>query len=158
MKEVAAKAGIKPQDAAVVVDTLFDLLKEKMTTGEKVIVKGFGTFERREVQARMMKNPATGADLAVPAKFKPAFKAADAFRTELSDKAGPPGAQAAAAPAAKAPAKAAAGKASPVKPAAAPAKPAPAQGKAAPVPAKAAPTPAKAAVPAAAAKKAAPKK
>jgi len=52
--------------------------------GEKVSLPGFGTFEVRYRLARTGRNPATGAEISIPASKTPVFKPAKAFKDALN--------------------------------------------------------------------------
>jgi DNA-binding protein HU-beta len=67
--DVAKKAGIKPEW----VTALFDAIRE---SPERVIIKGFGTFETKTRAGRNGRNPQTGAVIVIPAKTVLTFKAA----------------------------------------------------------------------------------
>lgn len=51
-------------------------IREVADAGEKVIIKGFGTFQYKLRAARAARNPGTGETIAVPAKMALTFKAA----------------------------------------------------------------------------------
>lgn len=67
--------GAKKKDIAVVVDTVFDTIKNTLASGEKVTIAGFGSFEVAERAARECKNPRTGEPVHVEASKAPRFKA-----------------------------------------------------------------------------------
>lgn len=69
--DVAKMAGVKSDVVAAVVEAILDITN----AGDKINIKGFGTFERKETAARMGRNPATGEDVSIPAKSKLTFKA-----------------------------------------------------------------------------------
>ena len=55
-----------------------------MTSGEKVQVIGFGTFEVRERQAREGRNPQNGKTITIPASKSPAFKAGKQLKEQVN--------------------------------------------------------------------------
>lgn len=59
----------------VVVNTIFDSIKDAMAKGDKVEIRGFGSFRLRHRRMREGRNPKTGAKVFVPAKRVPFFKA-----------------------------------------------------------------------------------
>jgi DNA-binding protein HU-beta len=103
--------------AAIVLDAVLDTIYSHIVKGERVVLTGFGLFERRERQARTARNPATGASVKVKKHYVPAFKPGTEFRevTDGKRKLAKP-------PAKKAPAKAASAKAAVKAPAKAAAK------------------------------------
>lgn len=66
--------GLTKKAVVEVVDLVFDTIAQSLSTGEKVVISGFGTFEVRQRVARTGRNPRTGSDIAVPAQKTPAFK------------------------------------------------------------------------------------
>ncbi|HCC69406.1 MAG TPA: integration host factor subunit beta [Nitrospiraceae bacterium] len=57
-----------------VVEVIFDSIKEALTNGEKVEIRGFGNFKLRHRKFRKARNPKTGASVEVPPKRVPYFK------------------------------------------------------------------------------------
>ena len=56
---VAAKAGMTKKDSARAVDAVFDTIKEQLKAGDKVQLVGFGSFEVKQSEARVGRNPKT---------------------------------------------------------------------------------------------------
>lgn len=77
---VAEKAGLTKVDAEKAVKASIDAITEALVKGEKVQLVGFGTFEVREKDASVARNPQTGATIEVPAHKAPAFKAGAALK------------------------------------------------------------------------------
>ncbi|MDI9325176.1 MAG: HU family DNA-binding protein [Alphaproteobacteria bacterium] len=74
--------GTKSQ-AVQVVDTLFDSIVNELKKGGEVSVSGFGVFVAKKRDARMGRNPATGATVQIAASVSPKFRAAKAFKDAL---------------------------------------------------------------------------
>ena len=72
---VAAKTDLKKKDAEAAVAAVLDAVAEALAAGDKVQLIGFGTFEVKERAARTGRNPATGAEIKIPACKYPAFSA-----------------------------------------------------------------------------------
>lgn len=72
--------GATKKDIAVVVDTVFETIKEVVASGEKVQLVGFGNFEVTERAARTGRNPQTGQTIEIAASKSPKFKAGKAFK------------------------------------------------------------------------------
>ncbi|MDM5155909.1 HU family DNA-binding protein [Bacillus sp. DX1.1] len=75
IKNVAQTAEISQKEATVVVQSVLESITNTLTTGEKVQLIGFGTFEVRERAARTGRNPQTGEEMQIAASKVPAFKA-----------------------------------------------------------------------------------
>ncbi len=71
---VAAKAGMTKKDSARAVDAVFDTIKEQLKTGEKVQLVGFGSFEVKQREARVGRNPKTMEEIRIPARRVPVFR------------------------------------------------------------------------------------
>lgn len=76
--------------AAAALDAVIDTVYTSVSKGEKVVLTGFGAFERRARAARMARNPATGAQVSVKKTTVPAFKPGARFRAIISGQEKPP--------------------------------------------------------------------
>ena len=76
--------GATKKDIAVVVDEVFDTIKNTLASGEKVAIAGFGSFEVAERAARECKNPRTGEPVHVDASKAPKFKASKALKDAVN--------------------------------------------------------------------------
>lgn len=74
VEEVARAAELNKRDAEVIVETVFDSIISTLHKGEKVELRGFGSFRTRERGPRRGRNPKTGQPVDVPAKRVPYFK------------------------------------------------------------------------------------
>jgi integration host factor subunit beta len=74
VEEVARAAELNKRDAEVIVETVFDSIISALHRGEKVELRGFGSFRTRERGPRRGRNPKTGEPVDVPAKRVPYFK------------------------------------------------------------------------------------
>ena len=75
-----------PQDAEGMVNAVFARVAEALARGERIELRGFGSFGLKERPARQGRNPRTGAVVAVAARTVPFFKAAAALRARVDDK------------------------------------------------------------------------
>jgi len=73
------------KDAAVIVNTFFSSISEELINGNKVELRGFGSFKVKKRQARTGRNPKTGDQVKVPEKLVPYFKPGKALKN-LIDK------------------------------------------------------------------------
>ena len=81
---VAAKTDLKKKDADAAVAAVLDAVAEALAAGEKVQLIGFGTFEVEERAARTGRNPATGAEITIPACKYPAFSAGAKLKEKVN--------------------------------------------------------------------------
>ena len=81
---VAAKTDLKKKDAEAAVAAVLDAVAEALAAGDKVQLLGFGTFEVKERAARTGRNPATGAEIKIPACKYPAFSAGAKLKEKVN--------------------------------------------------------------------------
>jgi len=72
--EVARNSELSKKDAEVIVQTVLDGIIDSLQSGEKVELRGFGSFRLRDRASRQGRNPKTGEKVFVPAKKVPYFK------------------------------------------------------------------------------------
>ena len=74
VEEVDKVTELTRKDSEVIVDTMFESVIKALKTGDKLEVRGFGSFRVRQRNARVGRNPKTGEKVEVPAKRVPYFK------------------------------------------------------------------------------------
>lgn len=72
---VAAKFDIPTSTAALAVDCLFEAMTEALARGDRIEIRGFGSWIAKQYGAKTGRNPKTGQSISVPAKRLPYFKA-----------------------------------------------------------------------------------
>ena len=65
---------ISKKDTEVVVNTIFDAMTDALSNGERIEIRGFGSFQVKVREAREGRNPKTGEMVSIPAKRTPFFK------------------------------------------------------------------------------------
>ena len=78
--EVLALGNLTKRDCEVMVDSVFDAVISAIQSGDKIEVRGFGSFRIRQRQSRVGRNPKTGERVEVPAKRIPYFKPSKELR------------------------------------------------------------------------------
>src|SRR5450432_543703 len=74
IEEVSRLAELTRKDSEVIVDTIFDSVVRSLRVGDKIEIRGFGSFRTRQRKPRVGRNPKTGTRVEVPAKKIPFFK------------------------------------------------------------------------------------
>jgi integration host factor subunit beta len=74
IEEVSRVVEMSRKDSEVIVETIFDSIVRALRSGEKIEIRGFGSFRTRQRQPRIGRNPKTGTRVEVPAKRIPFFK------------------------------------------------------------------------------------
>ena len=72
--DVASAAELTKKDAERLVEIVFESIIDTLNQGEKIELRGFGSFRVRERGARRGRNPKTGDPVDIPAKRVPYFK------------------------------------------------------------------------------------
>ncbi len=85
VEKVATRAGLTKSQADEAVKAFVETITEALKAGDKIALKGFGTFEVRERNERTVRNPRTGETMVVPASKVPAFKASSALKKEVNE-------------------------------------------------------------------------
>lgn len=75
VERVAKKANLTKRASDDAVNATFNLIRDALVRGEKVVITGFGTFLVRSRAARRGRNPRTGEPMQLPSKKLPSFSA-----------------------------------------------------------------------------------
>ena len=74
IEEVSRVVEMTRKDSEVIVEVIFDSVVKSLRTGDKIEIRGFGSFRTRQRRGRTGRNPKTGAKVEVPPKKIPFFK------------------------------------------------------------------------------------
>src|ERR1700755_2581997 len=74
IEEVLKVTELPRKESETIVETIFDSIIEAIQKGEKIEIRGFGSFRTRQRRGRVGRNPKTGEKVEVPAKRIPFFK------------------------------------------------------------------------------------
>lgn len=77
--------GLTLKQTEIVVETVFESIKDALQRNEKIEIRGFGNFRLKERAPRKARNPKTGDSVEVPQKKAIRFKAGKALREALND-------------------------------------------------------------------------
>ncbi len=94
IEEVSRVVEFTRKESEVIVEAIFDSVVKSLREGDKIEIRGFGSFRTRQRQSRVGRNPKTGARVDVPAKripyFKPSKELKDLVNQETAGAAAPP--------------------------------------------------------------------
>lgn len=76
---------ISKKDTEVVVNTIFDAMTDALKRGERIEIRGFGSFQVKVREARDGRNPKTGEMVNIPAKRTPFFKVGKELKEMVDD-------------------------------------------------------------------------
>ena len=80
VEEVARAVYVTRKEADKIVDTALASIVDSLKRGEKVEIRGFGSFRTRTRKARIGRNPKSGDSVDVPPKTVPFFKPSKQLR------------------------------------------------------------------------------
>jgi integration host factor subunit alpha len=78
------QSGFSKHQSRTLVDTVFELIKKALESGEDVLISGFGKFSVRRKAPRRGRNPATGVDLTLDARTVITFKCSPVIRDRIN--------------------------------------------------------------------------
>lgn len=84
VQRLAERLEISQKEAKVIVDTVFEELEEALARGERIEVRGFGSFVVRTQQGHRSRNPRTGEPIDVPPKRFPRFKTGKEMKERIN--------------------------------------------------------------------------
>jgi integration host factor subunit beta len=85
IEKVSEKVGsLTRKQTEIVVDTVFDSIKDALIRGEKIEIRGFGNFKPKNRRPRKARNPKTGEKVYVPQKRVLHFKVGKALRESMN--------------------------------------------------------------------------
>lgn len=84
IETLAVNNGISYKRAEEVINTIFDAMASAMLSGERIEIRGFGSFVIKEYKAYMGRNPKTGDAIAVKPKKLPFFKVGKELKERVS--------------------------------------------------------------------------
>jgi len=88
IEEVSRVVEMTRKESEVIVEAIFDSIVKSLRTGDKIEIRGFGSFRTRQRQPRIGRNPKTGARVEVPAKKIPYFKPSKELKDVVNNSAG----------------------------------------------------------------------
>jgi len=89
VEDVARAAELTKKDAERLVEIVFESIIDTLNGGEKIELRGFGSFRVRERGARRGRNPKTGDPVDIPAKRVPYFKPGKELKELINEENGP---------------------------------------------------------------------
>lgn len=73
------------KDAELSVKSILDAMTDKLSSGERIEIRGFGSFSLNYRPPRSGRNPKTGSKVQVPEKYVPHFKAGKELRDRVDN-------------------------------------------------------------------------
>ena len=98
IEDVSRAVEMSRKDSELIVETIFESIIQALQTGDKIEIRGFGSFRTRQRRGRIGRNPKTGAKVDVPPKRIPFFKPSKELKDFVNHDALPSASAAAPAP------------------------------------------------------------
>ena len=86
LEKVSLASGLTKKESEAAINAFLETLTDVLKAGDKISLKGFGTFEVRTREARTGRNPRTGETMEIPASKVPAFKASSSLKNIVNGK------------------------------------------------------------------------
>jgi len=84
VESIQNHTGFPKNRSSEIVETLLEIIKSSLTSGEDVLVSGFGKFSVQEKKERKGRNPATGEDLMLEPRKVVTFKCSGKLRKKIN--------------------------------------------------------------------------
>jgi len=83
VNQISEKTGIPKVDVLVTLETVFKEIKENISKGENIYIRGFGSFITKKRAAKIGRNIKRNTAVEIPEHYIPAFKPAKEFMIEV---------------------------------------------------------------------------
>lgn len=84
IEKIDGMADFTKKESSEIVKGVFDLVKSTLENGENIKISGFGTFEVKEKNARIGRNPQTGESIKIAARRVLTFKASRTLKDAIN--------------------------------------------------------------------------
>ena len=86
VEQIQSNIGLPQKESSEVVETLLEIIKSTLESGEEILISGLGKFYVNEKNARKGRNPATGADMMIKPRRVVTFKCSAGLRDRINRK------------------------------------------------------------------------
>ncbi|TNE49162.1 MAG: integration host factor subunit beta [Deltaproteobacteria bacterium] len=76
---------ISKKDIEMVVNTIFDSMRQALIDNDRIEIRGFGSFTIKHREARQGRNPKTGSSVSIPSKRVPFFTVGKELRERVNN-------------------------------------------------------------------------
>jgi len=84
IEEISSRNGFTMKKSTDLVESLLEILKGTLASGDDVLISGFGKFCVKDKASRRGRNPATGEDMMLSARKVVTFKCSASLRDEIN--------------------------------------------------------------------------
>ncbi|MDR1950870.1 MAG: integration host factor subunit beta [Bacteroidales bacterium] len=86
VSQITKRTGVEKVTVSNIVETFMEVMKDTMSKGENVYLRGFGSFILKRRAEKIGRNITRNTSIKIPAHYIPAFKPAKPFSTEVKNK------------------------------------------------------------------------
>lgn len=86
ISEISDKTGIEKNDVSTTVEAFFNVVKESMSNGESIYVRGFGSFVNKKRARKVARNISKNTAIIIDEHFIPSFKPSKEFVEQVKTK------------------------------------------------------------------------
>ena len=80
------RTGLSKKESRRVVETILQIVEDRLHAGEKVKISGFGTFTVKHKHSRRGRNPKTGVPISIDSRRVVSFKASQVLKARVADR------------------------------------------------------------------------
>jgi len=84
VEKIHGTTGLSRKDSAVMMESVFAIMKESLEAGETIKISGFGNFEINQKSARRGRNPQTGDAITIEARKVLTFKPSNVLKDAIN--------------------------------------------------------------------------
>jgi len=85
IEKIAEKNNLSNSEAKETIETLLEIMKSTLASGEDIMISGFGKFQVNEKAPRKGRNPATGETMVLKKRRVVVFKCSGGLRDRVND-------------------------------------------------------------------------
>ena len=85
VEQIQNEVGFPKNQSSEIVESMLELIKKTLESGEDVMISGFGKFCVKEKRERRGRNPATGEDLMLKPRKVVTFKSSGKLRGKINE-------------------------------------------------------------------------
>ena len=86
IQEISQETGLEKSAVEKVTNQVFGKIQGRLLKGEKILIRGFGTFSTVKQKARRGRNPQTGEEVKIPRRTSPKFSFSESFSDKVRGK------------------------------------------------------------------------
>jgi integration host factor subunit beta len=85
IKSLAERCNIQVEESTIIVNSFFDAIKDSLEKGDRVEIRGFGSFKLKDYQGYVGRNPKSGDEVEVKPKRLPFFRPGKQLKEYVND-------------------------------------------------------------------------